>query len=183
MAKDFLRSRYDFVAALADQVSMNTGEPLYDTKGTAARAALLGISKSKIKQFLEKDKMFSFNKNLLEDSEQITDPIEKARLLSFKDFYETLDAMEDPDQRVSLKEEIIDKISEYKDSERAIMLVDDGATPKEIFSALTDSEQWKEDARDFITRDYVDLPSKRQKNRWSDFQEIVDLINDLKALN
>lgn len=183
MDKDFLMSRYDFVAALADQVSMNTGEPMYDKKGTAARAALLGLPKEKIKKFLEKDTMFTFNRDLLKNSGEVTDPIEKARLLSFKDFYESVESMKDPDEMVFLREEVIDRISEYENTEQAVMAVEQGESPKEIFAALTNSEQWKEDARDFITRDYVELPSKSQKAKWIKFQEIINLINDLKALN
>ena len=181
MANDFLESRYDFVAALAEQNSMNTGESLYDKKGTISRAALMGISKDKIAEVLDKNRIFKQHLNLLEDSSTVTDPIEKARLLEFKDFYETLKNMEDPDQKVSLRSELSSVLNDkYDDIDSALYEVDNDGTPREIFDALLENEKWKEDARDYLTRDYVDLPTKRQRERWSDFKKIVDMINDLR---
>lgn len=181
MESSFMDSRFNFVSALSEQVSVNTGEELYDKKGTFARAALLGISKKKISEALEKNKTYAQNKALLENSAEVTDPFEKAQLLLFKDFYQTVEALEDPETPVSLKEEILALLSKYDNIEAASLEIENGSSPKEIFAALTQSEQWKNDARDFKTRDYVELPSKSQKQRWTEFNYLISLINDLKT--
>lgn len=181
MENSFMDSRFNFVSALSEQISVNTGEELYDKKGTFARAALLGISKQKISEALEKNKTYSQNKALLENSAEVTDPFEKAQLLLFKDFYQTVQALEDPESPVSLKEEVIALLSKYDNIEAAALEIENGSSPKEIFAALTQSEKWKSDARDFKTRDYVELPSKRQKEKWTEFHYLISLINDLKT--
>lgn len=183
MENNFINSRFNFIASLSDQVSVNTGEELYDKKGTLSRAALLGISKDKIVKALEKNKTYLQNKSLLEDSSQITDPFEKAQLLLFKEFYQTVEDLEDPEVPISLKEEIIDLLSKYDNIEAAALEIEKGSNPKDIFIALTDSQSWKEDARDFQTKDYVELPTKSQKSKWAEFKYVVDLINDLKTFN
>ncbi len=183
MENNFMDSRFNFVSALSEQISVNTGEELYDKKGTLARAALLGISKQKIEQALEKNKTYVQNKELLKNTAELTDPFEKAQLLLFKDFYESVQAIKDPETPVSLKEEIVALLSKYDNIESAALKIESGASPKEIFSALTDSEGWKSDARDYKTRDYVELPSKRQKEKWTEFHYLISLINDLKTFS
>jgi hypothetical protein len=177
----FLESRYDFIAALSDQVSLSTGESLFDKKGTASRAALLGMPKSKIEEFLNKNRIFKMNKNLMEDSSLILDPFEKAQILKFKDFYETLVNMEDSEEKFNLRSEISSRLSaKYSDIDSALLEVEGGGDARAIFDALMDSPKWRENASDYVTKDYVDLPSKNQRMKWAKFKEIIDLINDLK---
>lgn len=177
----FLESRYDFVAALADQISLSTGESLFDKKGTATRAALLGMPKSKIEEFLDKNRIFKMNKNLMENSSSISDPFEKAQILKFKDFYETLTNMEDSEEKFNLRSEISSRLNaRYSDIDSALLEVEGDGDAQSIFDALMDSPKWRDDASDYVTRDYVDLPSKKQRMKWIAFREIIDLINDLK---
>lgn len=183
MDDSFLDSRYDFLFYLSNQVSINTSESLYDKSGTLSRAVLLGIPKAKIEEFLNKNSIYQTNLELMKNTSLVTDPIEKAKLLDFKDFYDSLQALEDSDTKVSLRQEVADRISKYKDSEGALLALDEGEPPKEIFTALKQSEDWKQDARDFLSRSYVDLPSRSQRAGWIAFNETVELIKDLKHLN
>jgi hypothetical protein len=176
-----MESRYDFIAALAEQVSINTGESLLDKKGTAARAALLGIPKSSIENLLNKNRTFKINKNLMENTSSVSDPFEKAQILKFKEFYETLNNMQDLSEKVTLRGEISLRLRDrYSDIDSVLLEVEGEGTAREIFDALMENPKWRDDASDYVTRDYVDLPSKIQRQKWSDFEDIVDLVNDLK---
>jgi hypothetical protein len=176
-----MESRYDFVGSLAEQVSINTGESLFDKKGTAARAALLGLPKSSIENFLNKNRTFKMNKNLMGDTSSVSDPFEKAQILKFKEFYETLSNMQDLDEKITLRGEISARLRDrYSNIDSALLEVEGEGTAREIFDALMDSPKWRDDASDYVTRDYVDLPSKAQREKWIYFKNIVDLINDLK---
>lgn len=181
--EEFLNSRYDFVNYLNSQVSLNTSEPLYKRTATATRAALLGVAKSEIEKLLKEDPRFISNMELMENSSLVTDPFEKAQVLEFRDFYNSLQAMQDLEKPTSIRSELSDRLSKYSDADSALYELQNDGTPKEIFEALKDSAAWKEDAQDFTTRDYVDLPNSKQLAKWADFGEIVDLINDLKYLN
>lgn len=182
--EEFLNSRYDFVNYLNNQVSLNTSEPLYKRTATATRAALLGVAKSEIEKLLKEDPRFISNMKLMENSSLVTDPFEKAQILEFRDFYDSLQAMQDLERPTSIRQELSDRLSaKYSDVDSALYELQNDGTPKEIFEALKDSASWREDADDFTTRDYVDLPDSRQLAKWAAFSEIVDLINDLKYLN
>ena len=183
MLDDYLTSRYDLISLLADQVSMSTSEPLYDKNGTLSRAILAGISKADIEKFLSKHKIYTTNVELISNTSLVTDPIEKANLLVFKDFYEAVQNVQDPDNAVSFRRTVADRISSYKDSDGALLVIEEGGSPKEIFEALKDSEQWKDHSRDFLSRSYVDLPSREQILKWTDFGETVNYIKDLKHFN
>jgi hypothetical protein len=180
---NFLSSRYDFISHLDGQVSVNTSESLYDKDGTLTRAALLGISKSEIEELLSKNKLYITNLELFRDSSSVTNPIEEAKLLDFKDFYESLQKMEDPETPVSLRREISNRISRYKDSDAALFILEEGGTSKEIFDALKESEEWKEESRDYLSKDDVDLPRATQQARWEKFEETINYIKDLKHFN
>ena len=181
--EEYLDSRYAFVTYLSSQVSVNTSKPLYKKTATATRAALLGVAKSEIKKLLEKDPRFISNMELMSDSSLITDPFEKAQILEFRDFYDSLQAMQDLEKPTSIRQELSDRLAKYSDADSALYELESGGTPKEIFEALKDSATWREDAQDFTTRDSVDLPNSRQITKWAAFSEIIDLINDLKHLN
>lgn len=183
MLDEYLTSRYDLVSLLADQVSVNTSNPLYDKNGTLSRAILAGVSKADIEQFLGKNKIYTTNVELMDNTSLVTDPIEKAKLLDFKDFYESLQRLQDPDTIVSFRRIVADRISSYKDSDSALFTIEEGGSPKEIFEALKDSEEWKDYSRDFLSRNYVDLPSREQIVKWTDFGETINYIKDLKHLN
>ncbi len=182
-SNDFLDSRYEFVYNLGNQVSINTGKPLYKASNTIARAALLGVAKEEIVRMLENDPTFVANKNLLDNFNSIEDTFEKAKLLDFKDFYESLQAMRDPETPTSIRRELSSVLSKYQDTDTALYELENGATAKEIFEALKESKSWTEDAQDFLSRGYVELPTNRQRARWLEFGKAVDLINDLKYLN
>lgn len=178
-----LTSRFNFIGYLSEQVSINTGESLYDKNGTIARAALMGVPKTKIESLLNDNAMFRENVELSRDTSVISDPIQKARALQFRDFYEALLDMEDPTNPVSVSSIVAEMLSGYSDVEDALYEIEHDGSPKDIFDALKKSDDWKEAARDYVTRDYVDLPTKAQRRKWMKFQEALDAIKDLKYLN
>lgn len=177
----YLESRYNFVSELSEQTSLTSGESLYDKKGTISRAALLGIPKSQIEKVLEKNTIFRANKNLMSDSSAIVDPIEKAQLLKFKDFYQSLVDMEDLEEKVTIRKVVSERLSsKYSDIDAALFELDNGGSAKDIFDALLESPKWKDHAGDYLSKEYVELPAQKKRIQWSEFKEIVDLINDIK---
>ncbi len=181
---ELMESRYDFLFNLYGQTSINTGKSLFDPKGRVARAALYGLSKDAIEGLLKKSKLFRDHVELAKDTSVITDPIEKARILLFKEFYESLQAIKDAEKPATLRDELEARITEsYPDAAEAVFDIRNGKDPKEIFETLKQSKSWNAAAEDYMTRDYVELPSPQQISRWAEFSETIDLINDLKYVN
>jgi hypothetical protein len=60
-------------------------------------------------------------------------------------------------------------------------MIDSGATSFEVLTSLKDVEQWNTDAYDFITKNDVEIGSKKQHEAWNKFKDVLTSIKDLDA--
>lgn len=177
-------SRMNFYSKLVDQISVSSGENLYDKNNRVTKMIFLGLPKEKIKSYLMQNSIFRANLESLENSMQITNPIEKAALIRFKDFYEALDGLEDLEQIPDYRSDIASRLEQsYPTATEAISLTKSGADPEDIFSALNKDEKWSDDSWDYMTRADVEIPKYSQRQKWARFRQIIDSINDLHVLN
>lgn len=172
-------SRMSFIGALSTQTSPVTGEDLFDPKGSITRMATRGETKERIQEELEKMSVFNTYVEKMKNPET-DDPMEKYMIDGFADFYETLEKLENPEKEASLREEVAKLIlSKYADAKKAADLALASGSATEIFNALDEVPAWTNDAKNYLTRGDVEIPTDRQKFSWAKFSEIVDNINDI----
>lgn len=177
-------SRMDFYSKLVDQISLSSGKNLYDKNNRVTRMVFLGLPKEKIKAYLMQNSIFRANLESLENSMQVTDPIEKASLLRFKDFYDSLNNLQDLEKTPDYYSDVATRIEKsYPNAKEAISLTKAGAKPKDIFDSLNKDEKWADDAWDYMTKGDVEVPKVNQRKKWATFRQIVDAVNDLHLLN
>jgi hypothetical protein len=171
--------REDFIYTLGNQYSVNTDSNPYDPTGQISRMASRGDAKSKILELLEANSVYRKNKQLLESTDEVDDPIEEAVLLLFKELEQAVAELGDPPTPINVREMAADALeSVYKGSESAAQMIRDGASSADVFKALDEVESWSNALEDYMTKDYVENTQNYQINRWATFADLVDIIRD-----
>jgi hypothetical protein len=182
MAFDFNKYydlRENFIYVLDGQYSINTKVNPYDPTGQISRMAARGDSKAKILELLEANSTYRANVKLLESTDEDQDPIEKAVLILFKELKEEVDTLEDPPAPVDVREMAAESLElAYEGSQDAAQMIRDGASSVDVFKALDNVPSWSDTLQDYMSRMEVEYVQRYQYEKWSTFEDVMDIIKD-----
>ena len=182
MVDEYYAARYDFLGILSNQVSLNTGDNLYDRNGELTHMVERGDSRQDIKDYLMKNVYFQGKIKDLGESVSEDDFYGAYSQQQFGMFNDALNKLIDPPFPPDFRENAAEILAQSYDWDGAISdAIKSGATSGEVLAMLSELPQWVIDAQDFETRGDVDTPTNYQAETWSKFNDTYLAIKDIDS--
>jgi hypothetical protein len=182
-ASELNTSRDNFLQEVYGYTDPDTLVNPFDKGGKLTRMVNRGDSRESITNYLKGNKYFKEQEHLLSTKDTIKEENYdlKIAVFKFEALMESLNGLVDPEVAPDLKAIAKKKIAKYDADGSIGQMIDSGATSFEVLTSLKDVEQWNTDAYDFITKNDVEIGSKKQHEAWNKFKDVLTSIKDLDA--
>jgi hypothetical protein len=177
---DYVGSREEFLNDLELYKTISGKNPL-DIDGKLSRMVNRGDSKTKIAEYLKNNLYFQTQQEFVDQESVIGDDEVELKIAIFKakSLLESLENMIDPDEAPDFVAAAKAAIEKYDENGTIAEIIDNGGFSSDVLYALKDVPAWNDAASDYLTKDDVEYPDARMKNRWASFKNTLNIIKDL----